>query len=213
MPRLRVLAVDDHPVVREGLRWMLDADPQVSVTAEADDLAGTLAALDAGDVDVVLLDIDLGPEDGLAVLRVLAERDPPVPTVMLTMFDHPEYVEQAVRAGARGYLLKDVSQAELLRALRAVAAGGAYIQAEVTYPLLVRFAREVRTSPEPPDLTDREIEVIRLAARGLANKQIGAVLGRSEATVKEHLRNVYRKLGAADRAQAVAIALRTRLID
>jgi DNA-binding NarL/FixJ family response regulator len=213
MPRLRVLAVDDHPVVREGLRWMLDADPQVSVTAEADDLAGTLAALDAGDVDVVLLDIDLGPEDGLAVLRVLAERDPPVPTVMLTMFDHPEYVEQAVRAGARGYLLKDVSQAELLRALRAVAAGGAYIQAEVTYPLLVRFAREVRTSPEPPDLTDREIEVIRLAARGLANKQIGAELGRSEATVKEHLRNVYRKLGAADRAQAVAIALRTRLIN
>jgi DNA-binding NarL/FixJ family response regulator len=213
MPLLRVLTVDDHPVVREGLRWMLDADPEVSVTAEADDLAGALAALDAGDVDVVLLDIDLGPEDGLAVLRVLAERDPPVPTVMLTMFDNPEYVEQAVRAGARGYLLKDVPQAELLRALRAIAAGGAYIQAEVTYPLLVRFAREVRTSPEPPDLTDREIEVIRLAARGLANKQIGAALCRSEATVKDHLRNVYRKLGAVDRAQAVAIALRTRLID
>jgi DNA-binding NarL/FixJ family response regulator len=213
MSPLRVLTVDDHPVVRQGLRWMLDKDPEVSVAAEADDLAGTVAALDAGGIDVVLLDIDLGPGDGLAVLRVLAERDPPVPTVMLTMFDDPEYVEQAVRAGARGYLLKDVPQAELVRALRAVAAGGAYIQAEVTYPLLVRFARDVRSSADPPDLSEREVEVIRLAARGLANKQIGAALCRSEATVKDHLRNVYRKLGAADRAQAVAIALRTRLID
>jgi DNA-binding NarL/FixJ family response regulator len=213
MPPLRVLTVDDHPVVREGLRWMLEGNADVCIAAEADDLAGTLAVLDAEDIDIVLLDIDLGPEDGLAVLRILAERDPPAPTVMLTMYDDPEYVERAVRAGARGYLLKDVPQAELLRALRAAAAGDAYIQAEVTFPLLTRFAHEVRASTEPVRLSDREIEVIQLAARGLANKRIAVELGRSEATVKERLHHVYRKLGAADRAQAVAIALRGRLID
>jgi DNA-binding NarL/FixJ family response regulator len=212
MSPLRILLVDDHPVVREGLRWMLAGEPDICIVAEADSLDATLATLGAHEVDVMLLDLDLGDDDGLDVLRALREHGPQVPAVVLTMHDDPEHVESAVRAGARGYLLKDAPQPELVRAIIAAAAGGAYLQPEVTYPLLQKFARDVRAEGAVPHLTAREIEVIALAARGESNRQIAATIGLAQATVKEHLHNVYAKLGAADRAHAVAIALRNRVI-
>jgi DNA-binding NarL/FixJ family response regulator len=214
MVSVRVLSVDDHPIVGEGLRWMLGDDSGIDVVAFAETLSDALERTAELAPDVVLLDIDLPGVSGLAGLKILREEFPSVPVVMLTMSDDPEYVEEAVRAGAVGYLVKSAPRDEVIKAIRAAADGGAYIQAEVTRPLLVRFAREVRSpQTEGPTLSPREHDVVALVANGAANKQIAVKLSISEATVKSYLQNVFEKLGAADRAQAVAIALRARLID
>lgn len=214
MESVRVLVVEDQSVVREGLRWMLGGGSGVEVVAEASTAAEALERIAEVSPDAVLLDIHLPDRSGLAVLADVQRRFPGLPVVILTISDEPEYVEEAVRRGAAGYLLKNCSRDELVRAVQAVAAGGAYIQAEVTRPILARFAREVRVRPaEVVELSPRETQVVALLARGLANKQIAATLGVSEVTVKGYLRQVYEKLGAADRAQAVAIALRHRIIE
>jgi DNA-binding NarL/FixJ family response regulator len=210
---VRILVVDDHLVVREGLRWMLGPDSGIEIAAEAETGARGLEAIEADRPDVVLLDIHLPDGSGLDFLATIRSRFPGLPVVMLTMSDEPAYVEEAVRAGAVGYLLKSAPRAELIRAIEAAAAGDAYIQAEVTRPLLQRFSTAVRSNGMPAPLSPRELEVVTLLAEGLADKQIAAQLGVSETTVKSHLRQAYEKLGAADRAQAVAIALRSRLID
>lgn len=214
MEPVRVLVVDDHLIVREGLRWMLGTDAGVEVVAEAENAEQAMDTVERVRPDVMLLDIHLPDRSGLEVLRDVGERFPDLPVVILTMSAEPEYVEEAVQAGAAGYLVKNAPLVEIVRALRAAAAGDAYIQAEVTRPLLARFAGELRRNRGPvPSLSPREIEVVAHLADGLAAKQIATRLGISEATVKGYLRQVYEKLGAADRAQAVAIALRHRLID
>lgn len=214
MRSVRVLTVDDHPIVGEGLRWMLGDDAGIEVVASAENLEEALEQAALLSPDVVLLDIDLPGVSGLEGLRRFRDECASVPVVMLTMSDDPEYVEEAVRSGAMGYLVKSAPRDELIRAILAAAEGGAYIQAEVTRPLFVRFAREVRSAETiGPTLSPREREVIALVAQGAANKQIAARLRITEATVKSYLQNVFEKLGAADRAQAVAIALRARLID
>ena len=213
MAPLRILVVDDHQIVREGLRWMLGEGGEVEVVAEADSAAAAMDAIERSRPDVVILDIHLPDRNGLEVLRDMRERFPAVPVVMLSMSDDPEYVEEAVRTGAVGYLVKNAPAAELVRAVKAAAGGDGYIQAEVTRPLLLRFAHDVRTRGDVPSLSPRGVEIVGLVAEGLADKQIAAKLGITEATVKGYLRQVYERLGAADRAQAVAIALRHRLID
>lgn len=210
---MRILVVDDHLVVREGLRWMLGPDSGIEIAAEAETGARALEAIEADRPDVVLLDIHLPDGSGLDLLATIRSRFPGLPVVMLTMSDEPTYVEEAVRAGAVGYVLKSAPRAELIRAIEAAAGGDAYIQAEVTRPLLQRFSTATRSSGETTPLSPRELEIVALLAEGLADKQIAAQLGLSETTVKSHLRQAYEKLGAADRAQAVAIALRSRLID
>ena len=213
MGPIRILVVDDHQVVRDGLRWMLGTEADIEIVGEADTGAGALAAIPEMGPDVVLLDVHLPDQSGLDVLVEMHRRFPELPAVILSMHDEPEYVEEAVRAGAAGYLVKNAPTAELVHAVRAAAAGEGYIQSEVTRPLLARFAEEVRAPGSKPKLSPREIDVVRRLADGMADKQIGADLGISESTVKGYLRQVYEKLGAADRAQAVAIALRTRLIE
>lgn len=213
METIRTLVVDDHEIAREGLRWMLGADAAIQVVGEAETAIEAMRAIARSPPDVVLLDIHLPDRSGLEVLRDMQERFPDLPVVILSMFDDPEYVEEAVRAGAAGYLVKNASRDEMVRAVRAAYTGGGYIQAEVTRPLLAKFAREVRADGEPPHLSPRELEAVSLVAEGLPNKQIATRLGISEPTVKGYLRQVYERLGAADRAQAVAIALRNRLID
>jgi len=213
MGPIRILVVDDHQVVRDGLRWMLGAEADVEVVGEAGTGAGALAAIPDIDPDVVLLDVHLPDQSGLEILAEIQRRFPSLPVVILSMHDEPEYVEEAVRAGAAGYLVKNAPTTELVHAIRAAAAGDGYIQSEVTRPLLARFAEEVRAPGWKPALSPREIDVVRRLAEGMADKQISADLGISESTVKGYLRQVYERLGAADRAQAVAIALRTRLID
>jgi DNA-binding NarL/FixJ family response regulator len=211
--RVRILIVDDHLIVREGLRWLLGQEEQIEIAGEAATAEAALAAIPTLLPDVVLLDLHPPDRSGLEVLREVHERFPHTPVVVLTMLDQPEYVEEAVRAGAAGYLVKNAPQAELTRAVRAAAGGDAYIQAEVTRPLLARFAQEVRAQEPAPLLAPREREVVGLLAEGLADKQIAARLGLSQATVKGYIRTAYEKLGASDRAQAVAIAIRGRLID
>lgn len=213
METIRTFVVDDHEIAREGLRWMLGADAGVEIAGEAETAAEALRAIAASPPDVVLLDIHLPDRSGLEVLRDMQERFPELPVVILSMSDDPVYVEEAVRTGAAGYLVKNASADEVVRALRAAVAGDGYIQAEVTRPLLAKFAREVRAEGEPPHLSPRELEAVSLLAEGLPNKQIAARLRISEPTVKGYLHQVYERLGAADRAQAVAIALRSHLID
>lgn len=213
MDTIRAFLVDDHAIAREGLSWMLGPDQGIEIVGEAETAAEAMRAVTATPPDVLLLDLNLPDRSGLEVLREVHERLPDLPVVILTMHDDAEYVEEAVRAGAAGYLVKNASREEVVRAVRAAVAGGAYIQAEVARPLLARFASEVRERGDPPHLSPRELETVTLLAEGLGNKQIATRLGLSEPTVKGYLRQVYEKLGAADRAQAVAIALRTRLID
>lgn len=213
MTPIRVLVIDDHLIVREGLRWMLDDATGIEVAGEAETGAEALEAIPRVSPDVVFLDIHLPERNGLEVLADIRDSHPDIPVVMLTMSDEPAYVEEAVRSGAAGYLLKNAPQAELIRAIKAAAAGDAYIQAEVTRPLLARFAREVRAQGAAPAISPRELQIVGLLAEGMANKQIAAKLGISDVTVKGYLQELYEKLGASDRAQAVAIALRHRLID
>jgi DNA-binding NarL/FixJ family response regulator len=213
MSAIRILVVDDHEIVRDGLEWMLGAEAGFEVVAGAETAAEAMELIRSSSPDVVLLDIHLPDRSGLEALRDMRAGYPDVPVVILTMSDDPEYVEEAVRAGAVGYLVKNAPQDEIVRALRAAAAGEAYLQAEVTRPVLVRFALEVRAPGTAVALSPRELEVVSLLAEGLANKQIAARIGIAEATVKGYLRQVFEKLGAVDRAEAVATALRQRLID
>ncbi|HEX6263518.1 MAG TPA: response regulator transcription factor [Actinomycetota bacterium] len=213
MEPIRTFVVDDHEIAREGLRWMIGADATIQVVGEAETASEAMQAIVRSLPDVVLLDIHLPDRSGLEVLREMQERFPDLPVVILSMEDDPEYVEQAVRAGAAGYLVKNASRDEMVRAVRAAHAGGGYIQSEVTRPLLARFAREVRAHGDAPHLSPRELEAVSLLAEGLTNRQIADRLGISESTAKGYLRQVYERLGAADRAHAVAIALRSRIID
>lgn len=213
MGAVRIFVVDDHEIVIEGLRWMLEGDTGVDVVGEAQSVAEAVEALPSSAPDVLLLDLHLSDRSGPGVVGYVAERFPDLPIVVLTAHAEPEYVEEAVRAGASGYLLKSAPREEMIRAVRAAASGDAYIQAEVTKPLLVKFARELRTGGAAPALSNREHEVVSLLAEGLADKQIASRLGLSESTVKGYLRQVYEKLGASDRAHAASIAIRNRLID
>lgn len=211
-PVLRVLVVDDHEMVRQGLKFMLHQYPDVAVVAEAPDGAAALDSIEAAQPDVVLLDIRMPLVDGLQTLRRIRERWPKLAVLVLSMFDDPEYVEEALQNGANGYLLKGVTADELLRAVRAAAAGAGYIQAEVTGPLLARFVR-ARPKLDLPPLTARELQLLGKLAEGLSNKQIASQLFLSEATIKGYLSALFDKIGATDRAHAVALALRSRTID
>lgn len=217
MGSVRVLVVDDHQIVREGIRWMLQPEDRVLIMAEAGDGDGTLEAIERERPDVVLLDLNLPDRSGLEVLREIRRRFFDLPVVILTMSDEPDVVDEALRAGANGYLVKNAPKADLVRALSAAAAGDAFVQAEITGPLLSRLASGEPAAepagPEEPHLTPREREVLPLLAEGLTNRAIGTRLGISELTVKGNVRDLLRKLDAADRTQAVAVAFRRRLID
>ncbi|MBI4260326.1 MAG: response regulator transcription factor [Actinobacteria bacterium] len=209
----RLMLVDDHEVLREGLTFMLRVEPVLAVVAEAGSGREALESLEAALPDVVLLDVKMPDVGGLETLRRIRERWPELPVLVLTMYDDPEYVDQALQAGASGYVLKSIGREELVRAVRAVSGGGGYLQAEITRPVLARFARMAPMPERAPHLSPRELDVLRLLAEGRSNRQMARDLGITEATVKGYLRELFEKLGASDRAHAVALALRTRLIE
>ena len=197
---ITILLVDDHPVVREGLRGMLLAEDDLTVVAEAGGAAEAVAAVRAHEPDVVLMDLRMPGGDGVeATARVLAQR-PATRVVVLTTYDTDADILRAVEAGAAGYLLKDASRAELAQAIRAAARGETVLAPSVAAKLVSRMR-------SPVELSRREIEVLRLVARGRTNAEIGRELLISEATVKTHLLRTFAKLDVSDRTAAVTAAL------
>lgn len=197
---IRVLVVDDHRLVRAGLITLLAAAGDVDVVGEAaDGAAGVAVARDARP-DVVLMDLSMPVLDGVAATRALLAESPGVAVVALTSFSDRQRVADVIAAGATGYLLKDCAPDELLAAVRAAAAGHAPFDPRVAGALLP--SRAAAPGPGSPGLSAREAQVLRLAATGLANKQIARRLGISESTVKVHLGSVFRRIGVTDRTSA-----------
>jgi DNA-binding NarL/FixJ family response regulator len=211
---IRVCVVDDQTLVRQGLRQLLELAGDIEVVAEAADGDAALAAIAEHDPDVVLLDLQMPGRDGIATLSELAGHDDPPPVLVLTTFDDDELVLQALRAGARGYLLKDVTLEQLVEAVRTLAAGGNLVQPAVTERLVQALIspRSTAAASQQPlqrhePLTDRELEILRLLAGGYANREIADVLHLAPGTVKNHVSNILLKLGVRDRTRAVLRAL------
>jgi DNA-binding NarL/FixJ family response regulator len=216
---IRVLVVDDEELVRTGLRMILDSEPDLDVVGTASDGRQAIAAVRRLCPDVVLMDIRMPGLDGLeATRRILTEPDvPPCKVVILTTFDVDEHVYEALRAGASGFLLKDVPADQLAHAVRVAAAGEALLAPSVTRRLIASFARPVAPAPVPvaglSELTPRELEVLTLLAEGLSNAEIATRLFVGEATVKTHVARILTKLGVRDRVQAVIAAFRSGLVS
>jgi DNA-binding NarL/FixJ family response regulator len=210
---VRVLIADDQELVRAGLRMLIDAEPDLEVAGEAADGEQAVHSARRLRPDLVLMDIRMPNMDGLeATRRVLAVGGPRV--LILTTFDRNEYVYEALRAGASGFLLKDMPGTQLVAGLRAVAGGDALLAPAVTRRLIEEFAG-TRHAPVPPgfaELTARERETFMLVARGLSNAEIAAAHVVTEATVKTHVAHVLAKLGLRDRVQAVVLAYETGLV-
>jgi DNA-binding NarL/FixJ family response regulator len=210
---IRVFVADDQMLIRQGIRTLLEMDGNISVVGEAADGAEAVAALQSMPVDVLLLDIRMPGTDGIGVLRTLAAGGALPPTLILTTFDDSDVVLDGIRAGARGFLLKDVSYQQLVAAIRAVASGATVFQPTVTERLL-RAGRTARIDTDAPreQLTGREAEVVRLMAGGYSNREIAEALGTAEGTVKNHVSSILAKFGVRDRTRAVLKALETGLL-
>ena len=207
---IRVVLVDDQTLVRRGLRALLELAGDISVVAEAEDGVEGVAVIRRERPDVVLLDVRMPKASGLDLLRDLRRADELPPTILLTTFDDDDALLEGVKAGARGYLLKDVSLEQLTGAIRAVAAGETLIRPAVTERVLrgLEHVRRDFEALDPPDpLTKREIEILRLMAGGYSNREIAEALGTAEGTVKNHASSILSKLGVRDRTRAVLKAL------
>jgi DNA-binding NarL/FixJ family response regulator len=212
---IRVFLVDDQTLVRQGIKSLLELSPEVSVIGEAADGEQAVRDIPALRPDVVLLDMRMPGMNGVAVLETLKRSGQLPPTIILTTFDDDELVTAGVKAGARGYLLKDVSLEQLVETIRTVHRGGSMVQPAVTERLLkgmsgleTRFA----SLDEPDPLTERETEILRLMAAGQSNKEIARALDVAEGTVKNHVSNILSKLGVRDRTRAVLRAFELRLV-
>jgi DNA-binding NarL/FixJ family response regulator len=211
---IKILVADDQRLVRSGFRLILEADPGLEVVGEASDGLEAVALAEELQPDVVLMDIRMPNLDGIAATeRLLAGPDPPR-VLVLTTFDLDEYVFAALRAGASGFLLKDAPEEQLLAAIRLAAEGGALFSPSVTRRLIERFAQTHAAAPPPEveSLTGRELDVLRLVARGLTNAEIAQELIVSEHTVKSHVARILQKLNLRDRTQAVIAAYESGLI-
>ena len=212
---IRVCLVDDQTLVRQGIRSLLELADGVEVVAEAADGEEALAVIAETRPDVVLLDLRMPRLDGIGTLRALADRQALPPTLVLTTFDDDAAVLEALRAGARGYLLKDVTLPQVVDAIRTLASGGTLVQPAVTAGLLQRLAATPLSFDrlERPDpLIPREVEILRLLAGGYSNREIARALHLTEGTVKNHVSNVLWKLGVRDRTRAVLRGLELGLI-
>ena len=225
---VRVLLADDQTLVRQGIRTLLELEEGIEVVGAAANGREAVAAVERLRPDVVLMDVRMPELDGVAATRALAERFPEVAVIILTTFDDDEYVFEGLKAGARGYLLKDVSSDDIAEAVRTVAAGGALIQPSIARKVVAEFGRLASTSstgaaahgaaaaPDqaglPQPLTEREWEVLRAMAGGLSNREIADRLVITEGTVKNHVSNILGKLDARDRTQAILKAQSLRLL-
>jgi DNA-binding NarL/FixJ family response regulator len=212
---IRVFIADDQLLIRQGIRTLLEMDGGISVVGEAGDGSEAIARVPSAPVDVLLLDIRMPHKSGLDVLRELSAAGTLPPTLILTTFDDSDVVLDGIRAGARGFMLKDVSYHQLIAAIRAVAGGATVFQPAVTERLLRIADRDrVRVEAATPieRLTGREVEVVRLMAGGYSNKEIAHALGTAEGTIKNHVSSILAKFGVRDRTRAVLKALEAGLL-
>jgi DNA-binding NarL/FixJ family response regulator len=212
--RIRVAVVDDHAIVRAGLRMVLEADPEFEIVGEADTAAGALELIRREQPDVALVDINLPDESGLRVAEEITSTEPSIRLLVLSVHDDPEIVRESIRLGAHGYLRKDTTPADLRTAIRAVHNGDAYFSPSVARTL----AEALRDQPAPLSgglerLTDRERDVLTRVARGLSNKEIAADLGISVRTVESHRDSLMRKTGLRNVAALTRLALESGLLS
>lgn len=212
---IRVCLVDDQTLVRQGVRSLLELSENIRVVAEAADGKQALELIPEIQPDVVLMDMRMPVMSGLEALQIMAERGDMPPTIILTTFDDDQLVLAGIKAGARGYLLKDVSLEQLVEAIERVAAGGSLVQPVMTQRLLSgleRMQNDFVSLDRPDPLTDRETEILRLMAGGYSNKEIANSLGVAEGTIKNHVSNILSKLGVRDRTRAVLKAFELQLV-
>ncbi|MCH8228327.1 MAG: response regulator transcription factor [Proteobacteria bacterium] len=203
---IKVMLVDDQNLVRKGVRSLLELSEEIEVIAEAVDGSEAIRTIPENQPDVVLLDMRMPGLSGLDVLKELSKADKLPPTIILTTFDDHELVLAGIKAGAKGYLLKDVSLAELVNAVKTVAKGGTVVKPAVTQRLLKgleNLQTDFSSLDQPDPLTERETEILRLMAGGYSNKEIANSLGVAEGTVKNHVSNILSKMGVRDRTRAV----------
>jgi DNA-binding NarL/FixJ family response regulator len=210
---IRVVIADDQPLVRTGLRMILNAEPDLEVVGEAVDGRSAIAVCADLTPDVVLMDVRMPEVDGIEATRAVTSAGERPRVLILTTFDLDEVVYDALRAGASGFLLKDAPEERLTTAIRVVAEGGSLFAPSVTTRLIEEFARRApQARPDLTGLTDREHEVLVLVARGMSNAEIAQQLYVSENTVKTHVARLLMKLGVRDRVQAVVLAYESRLV-
>ena len=224
-PSVRVLLVDDHPVVREGLRAVLSSEPGIAMVGEACSGAEALQKVDELAPEVVLMDIQIPETNGLEVMRQIHRTHPDIAVIILTVYDSEIYCIDALRSGAQGYLLKDASCALVAQAIRAARNGGALVEGNLLRRAIQGLAggtrrprsgaaqEEPATGSIPTDLTPRELDVLRLLARGHHNKAICDELHLAAVTVKKYVQSIIAKLGASDRTQAALMGARMGLSD
>lgn len=209
---IRILIADDHPVVREGLMSMLNRQEDFEVVGEAKDGVEAVNKTKELAPDVVLMDLRMPELDGVEAIHQIKAARPKTQIIILTTYSDDEYIFRGIEAGARAYLLKDVPREELFKAIRAVYRGESLIQPVVATKLLDRLTELSRRAPSGEELSERELEVLRLMAKGAANKEIGVQLSISQSTVKTHISSIFQKLGVNDRTGAVTDALKRGII-
>lgn len=205
---IKVLLADDHSLMREGLKQLLELEPDLKVVAQVSTGGGLLDMVDKTDADVILLDINLPDISGLDVLKILKERGCDKKVIILTIHDDWEYVNQSIRLGASGYLLKDTDAQSLYRAIRDVNIGKTYIHPNLAFDIIVQKDKNL----DIDKLTSREKEVLSMISRGLSNDDIAEKLVISEKTVRNHVSNIYRKLKVKDRTQAALLGMKNGIV-
>ena len=214
---IRVLVVDDHALFRRGLQMVLEQEPDIEVVGEAGDGAEAVSSAVDNVPDIVLMDVRMPRRGGIDACSAIKEIVPSAKIIMLTISDEEGDLYDAIKAGAMGYLLKEISIEEVASSIRAVYGGQSLISPSMASKLISEFASmrrgDERASVPAPRLTDRELEVLKLVAKGLANRDIGKQLYISENTVKNHIRNILEKLQLHSRIQAVAYALREKILE
>jgi DNA-binding NarL/FixJ family response regulator len=210
---VNIMIADDHSMVREGIKQLLELDGDIVVTSEASNGKQCIELLDVGRTDVLLLDINMPLMNGLQVLQYIRENRLKVKVLILTIHNEVEYLMRAVELGVDGYVLKDSDSSVLKKAIFCVNRGEAFIQPELTPILKMKLEEKNNQTNEDGALTKREIEVLKLLAEGLFNKEIAYMLAISEKTVKNHVSNIFKKINVSDRTQAAVYAIRNNLVE
>jgi DNA-binding NarL/FixJ family response regulator len=210
---VNIMIADDHSMVREGIKQLLELDGDIVVTSEASNGKQCIELLDENQTDVLLLDINMPIMNGLQVLQYIRENRMKVKVLILTIHNEVEYLMRAVELGVDGYVLKDSDSSVLKKAIFCVNRGESFIQPELTPILKVKLEEKSNQVNEDDALTKREIEVLKLLAEGLFNKEIAYMLAISEKTVKNHVSNIFKKINVSDRTQAAVYAIKNNLVE